>query len=82
MFIQEGIGAGTLKGLVPAPTINKRLKPKLESSHRGKDGGMKGDIESGGSDHKNKSTFTEAISFQSVGGMRSTNANRENISNT
>ena len=81
MFIQHGIGAGTLKGIVPSPVINKRLNPKLESSHRGKEGGMKGDIDKSGSDHMNKSTFTEARSFQSVGGMRLTSGNIESINN-
>ncbi len=81
MFIQEGIGSGTLKGIVPTPVMNKRLKPKLESSHRGRDD-LKGEIDPRGTDHLNSSTFTEPRSFQSVGFMRLTNSNIENISNS
>ncbi len=80
MFIQEGIGAGTLKGVVPAPKMNKRLNPKLESSHRGKDD-LKGKIDPRGSDHMKGSTFVEPRSFQSVGFMRTTNANIESNNN-
>ncbi len=79
-FIQEGIGAGQMKGLVPAPKMNNRLNPKKESSHRGKDD-LKGSIDPRGSDHMNSSTFTEPRSFQSVGGMRLTNANIESNNN-
>ena len=79
-FRQQGNGRGQLKGVVPEPKENKRLNPKKESSHRGKGQGNKGDVSKKGSQLK-KSSFTDPLSFISVGGMRLTNANIESVNN-
>ena len=72
-FRQQGIGRGKLKGILPKPTLNRRLNPKKESSHRGKGGLVV--IDPKGTSLHNKSSFTEASSFHSIGGMRLVNAN-------
>ena len=78
-FREQGNGRGKLKGIVPKPTMNKRLNPKKESSHRGKGGLVV--IDPKGTPLHNQSSFIESKSFHSIGGMRLTNANIEGVSN-
>ncbi len=72
-------GRGKLKGVIPDMKLQQTLNPKKESSHRGKGKGKKGDIDASGSRHQGVSSFTEAVSFQSVGGMKLVSANIERI---
>ena len=73
-FRHQGNGKGKMKGILPKPTLNKRLNPVKEHSHRGKND-KKGKINPKGSKLKGKSSFIEPSSFISIGGMRLTPGN-------
>ena len=70
-------GRGRLKGIVPAIKEQKQPNLKKDASQRGKGGFV--DIDPKGTNLQNKSSFTEYVAHQSVGGMKLVSANIERI---
>ena len=70
-------GRGKLKGIVPDTKLQNQPNLKNDASQRGKRGFV--DIDPKGTDLSIGSSFTEAVSFHSVGGMKLVSANIERI---